>query len=193
MSEYALTELASMIATRDGLDPSQTEEVQNRLRRLRDQRAIRTIEGSGGRGRGKSAMLTYEEAARALVLETLAPQDMARDATDKALAAFDYIDPSLPGAKASGLIRHLPALQSALRGIAKGEPWVLRFRLMSDKGGRSYSARIFRELPEEQQSIAESERIMKASLKADGVRLLAVTRIDLSEILAPLVKAEKAK
>lgn len=193
MSEHSLTALATLIAERDGLDATQAEEVHNRLRRLRDQRAIKTIEGTGGKGRGKSAMLTYEDAARALILETLAPLNLAREATDKALAAFDLHDMSLPGAKKSGLIRHLPALQSALRGMARGERWSLYFTLLSGPNGREYSARVLPADEDQQKATQESQRIRKAQLKGDGVRILARTEFHLEEILAPLIAAEKAK
>lgn len=189
MPTYTLPELAALIVARDRLPESAAEETANRLRRLRDQRALRTIEGTGGRGRGKAASLNEVEAAKALILEMLASLDMAREATDKAILALEA-KPNLPHFMVElepGVLTTLTALEAALHGIRNSERWILQFKLMTGAEGRKLSAQVERDQPEDQKSKQKTDQIVEAGLSVKGVRVLGSTELNLAEILDPIL------
>ncbi len=186
MDRFSLPFLVTLIVERDGLDDAFAAEVSRRLRRFRDDGLITPIEGTGGKGRGKSAELDLHEAAAAMILEILSPMDLAAEAKAEARRAFNRTDdhaiPRKAGKTRVGNERS--SLTAALEGLARGEDWILRFQHLGGRTGRAFTARV---MPDEEQS----QRLQAAAFARKGETLLGTIRVPLKVILQPLLDAEK--
>lgn len=133
---YTLTELAERLATLSGRD---TEAVYNQLRNPTVKRALRPLSGDGRR----TLATRYGDESVVAVMVVWRLAEIGLDASvgeDVADALFKVIDSggdAPPSAlEREGYVVYPSALESARRGVSKGEAWELRIELRQSESGR---------------------------------------------------------